>query len=130
MQKVKRSSPTTGNPYGKTGAPGKETEQKPMDKGEESELYRMLGQMPQDNQRALDQARSIGRTGGPMTPAQSAEQNLLAAPAPKPQMPNLNALRLRSMPAMRPAGSAMPPPPPAPPPDPRLQALYSQYGIR
>lgn len=149
MKKTNVSSPTRGNPYGRTGAPGKATE-------------------PQREPPGLDEAGAARALGRPMPAPSPQERTLQAAPPPRPQMPNLDALRMRgtragmqptsvSPPPMR--GGALPPgagadprfapgpsggvlPPgaaadprfapmqAAPAPDPRLQQLYAQYGIR
>jgi hypothetical protein len=93
QEKPKLSSAVTGNPYGRTGAPG-----------------------------------------------HAAEADLVEAPPPKPQMPNLNALRIRGMAG----GQARPPmgPPPPPPmqqpgmqpspfqPNPAMAPIYQRYGVR
>jgi hypothetical protein len=105
QEKPKLSSAVTGNPYGRTGAPG-----------------------------------------------HAAEADLVEAPPPKPQMPNLNALRIRGMAGARPPmgppplqGGApqMPSQPPmgrplqpqgAPPtqfqPNPAMAPIYQRYGVR
>jgi hypothetical protein len=128
MMKPNMSSPTRGNPYGRTGAPGKSTEPKP--------------EQPRFTE--ADAARALGQPPPAPTPQ---ERTLAAAPPPRPQMPNLNALKMRGMqaqggqapgapPAMPPGmpPQGMPPRPPMPmpqqPPDPRLAQLYGQYGIR
>lgn len=147
MAKTKMSSATRGNPYGKTGAPGKKpTPEKKSDDGEMSaDEIKQMGDMLG---REMGPAPQQFRRGGP-------EQTLQQAPPPKPQMPNLDALRARQMPpggaptapmrggamppgppdprfaAMQPPPGAAPQPmPPRPMPDPRLQQLYAQYGIR
>lgn len=126
MKKTNMSSPTRGNPYGRTGAPGKATE-------------------PQHEPPGLDEAGAARALGRPMPAPTPQERTLQAAPPPRPQMPNLDALRMRGMqppqgqPGMPPQGmpqrpmgtpQGMPPQAPMPAPDPRLQQLYAQYGIR
>jgi hypothetical protein len=131
MMKPNMSSPTRGNPYGRTGAPGKSTEPKP--------------EQPRFTE--ADAARALGQPPPAPTPQ---ERTLAAAPPPRPQMPNLNALKMRGMQGqggrppmagMNPPGMPPTPPPqapmpmpqqqaPQPMPDPRLAQLYGQYGIR
>lgn len=161
MAKTKMSSATRGNPYGKTGAPGKEAKPKTEDKPDDSEmsedekgsLYDMLGRTTERDMGYMAAHRGTGTRAAP-------ERDLQAAPPPRPNMPNLDALRARATqglsgppatqgvrtggpvpgaPPMPPPPGMMPPGPPpmAPPgaaprpmPDPRLQQLYAQYGIR
>jgi len=125
MKKTNLSSPTRGNPYGRTGAPGKAT-----------------AEQPKPEPPGLDEAGAARALGRPMPAPSQQERTLQAAPPPRPQMPNLDALRMRGMqpppgapPGMPPQGMpqrpmAQPMPPQAPPVDPRLAQMYAQYGIR
>lgn len=138
MAKPKMSSPTRGNPYGKTGAPGKATEKKPPPSDDR--------EPPMTREEIAQMGQMLGREMGqpqPFAPG-GAEQTLRAAPPPRPQTPNLDALKAQQMPQqagafpLPPRGGAMPPGPPdprfapqqpPPMPDPRLQQLYGRYGI-
>lgn len=127
-KKVKVSSPTTGNPYGRTGAPGKV-------EATDSELEQTLGRpvggkLPASA--ATDPRFAPVQQGGAL-PADAAkdprfapmvspaEQRLRAAPPPKPQTPNLNALKMRQA---RPPAQ---PPMRSPQDQAALQSMYSTY---
>lgn len=83
------SSPTRGNPYGRTGAPGAATAPQTPQGGTmtNADAYRAVGQ-PQYAGRQSPQ-----------------ERNLLAAPPPQPQMQNLAQLQARGAQQAAPAAA-------------------------
>jgi hypothetical protein len=103
-KKVNMSSATRGNPYGRTGAPGKATEKKDEadDRDEPTEA---------DGEELKSM---MGRREAPSAPS-PAEQRLQMAPPSRPQpMPNLQALQQRQMQMPRqPMAGGMPPGMPA-----------------
>jgi hypothetical protein len=128
MKKTNMSSPTRGNPYGRTGAPGKAT-----------------AEQPKPEPPGLDEAGAARALGRPVPAPSPQERTLQAAPPPRPQMPNLDALKLRGVQqqatqgmqgppatagmAPRPMPQMPPQAPQTPPVDPRLAQMYARYGV-